>query len=459
MQKKIKSSLQNTHNMKLPVCDRVKSMVPSPNGRCMVYNGGSRLVALDTFLEKVIWSSEDIRITDDARLVVSWKDDGPRAVVWIEGANVQMLFCDGPATRRIHFEGDYYCACFSADGRSLFLGGRDGGVAVWRIYDAFRTHTVVPVVVPLTQDSLHKHGSVITCMDVSRSREDGSGPLLVTGSLDGTVRAWDTQQGLCVRVLGAGGTVQSVRISANAGRIMACTEQWIVRAWERGSDTPKHEYTAEGPLKQLFMLPEVLEIVESDQFGFYRTIMGSRWRKRFCRPVDVDVFAMDNQSVWTANWCALKKFPVPVRRPAPESYWFADPDPNEVFVFTTTARLPVDSPFAKIFPTALREFATAYMNEGVKATERADLMRNIWVSQEPAREQAATLRSGLHMPPLWVHGDPPGFDMSDEDYDDMPPLSTGQRDDDMPDDGEYDGCEDMPTLDDMEGDDDDSKKE
>lgn len=365
-----------------------KCLFPSPSGRYVAYQlegPGVAVGAKDVYLKTEAWPHTLVLLAKEhVRMAVAWTDDLPRAIVLTDGGNATVLFPDNYKPAQDVY-GDYYSACFSTDGQTLFLGGVNGRVSMMTLVSV-KIHPLTG----MTQFQDGEHTSIITCMDVS-APGGGVPALLVTGSLDGTVRVWDTEKGVAVRRLAVGANLLSVRIAADGGRIMACTEQRVVSAWEPDSDVPKHVHILRKPPSKVFMLPEKFEIFTQDgQQDFSRIIMGSRWDENFqIKVCPVVTAAFDGKAIWVGLADGgVDRVPVSPYRPPPDSDWYKEADPRAQTQMVVTLRQPAGSQFGNLLPGMIDQIAKDAMDRVDKDpavhTQLVDFARKL------AREAAAS---------------------------------------------------------------------
>jgi WD40 repeat protein len=331
-----------------------KWLVPSQTGRYLAYQLQGSVGVKDVFLKKDVWPEQACAcIKEHTRMMVAWNgDDLPYAIVLTDGSSATVLFPDDCKSERT-LPGEYYRACCSTDGRTLFLGGLNG-----RVLMVTPLSVAVHPIACMSQFGDYEHKSTVTCMDVLPSLE-GRDTLLVTGCLDGAVCVWDAAKGVVIRRLATDGRVDSVRIGPNTGRIMACTEQSVVTAWEPDSDTPAHIRKFEHPPWRVFMLPDVFEIVaQTQQSEFARIIMGCYYSNKFQLQVSPVAVAFDGRCIWTATAAGgVDKTPISPWRPDPDSHWYTKPDPSTQTRLVVTVRQPADSPLADMMPDLLEKSA------------------------------------------------------------------------------------------------------
>ena len=315
---------------------RVKCLIPSPNSRVVVYRVDNHVGALDVYTKKVLWPETCYRgMTEFARFAVAWEDDMPSAIGWVDGTDVTVVYREDMKPIVVDLRGytnsnegesstifrvEFYSLCFSVDGQALFLGDVDGELWKCRRYD---DDSITGQ--PFSRSAPYQHTDIVTCMDLS-----GTGAVLVTGSLDGRVIVWDMGRMTSTRNLDAHGKVFSVRVAPDGGRIMACTEQFVVSAWEPDCDImTRHRHLMQEIPKQVLMKPEVFEFIKHGQSDhFDRVVMGVDHIPDFFRGrafEETSAVAFDGKFVWTGHGKGqVWKIPVSLWRLDEQPGWKAN---------------------------------------------------------------------------------------------------------------------------------------
>jgi WD40 repeat protein len=164
-----------------------------------------------------------IALSADGRLLASGGADGT-VRLW-EAATGRLL-----ATLQEH-TGAVWSVALSADGSLLASGGADGTVRMWSLSDAAQRDELLGVQEQAWSGqlliTLQAHRGAVRCVALSA---DGS--LLASGSMDGTVRHWDTRSGQLLATLGArSGGIYGVELSADGRLLASGADDGTVQLW------------------------------------------------------------------------------------------------------------------------------------------------------------------------------------------------------------------------------------
>ena len=191
-------------------------------------------------------------LSADGALLVSGSTDGSLSVWDLKRERVigMMSGHDGPVTS---------CA-LSADGRRLVSGSSDRAVMVWSLESGQQTHVfhaheceVLAVAWSAGRAWSASADHSVRAWDLSRqptppahrlrhtagvtdSALTPDGQLLVSTSLDCTVRIWDTASGTAIQTLrGHKDAIRSVACAPSGGGLASVSEDGEIRLWSRGA--------------------------------------------------------------------------------------------------------------------------------------------------------------------------------------------------------------------------------
>ncbi|KAK9709170.1 hypothetical protein K7432_009212 [Basidiobolus ranarum] len=168
----------------------------------------------------------DLAFHPNGLVLASCSDDQSIKLYDLSKPNVKRAFRylqDSHAVRSIAFHpaGDFICA--GTDHEAM------------RIYDVKTFQCYIPAKNPT---DLHKGG-------ITQVRFASNGSLVVTSSLDGSIKLWDLVSGKCVRTIeGAhsGAAVSSSRFSKNGKYILSGGQDSVARLWDVGSGKLIHGF-------------------------------------------------------------------------------------------------------------------------------------------------------------------------------------------------------------------------
>ncbi|KJH49670.1 WD domain, G-beta repeat protein [Dictyocaulus viviparus] len=133
--------------------------------------------------------------------------------------------------------GGVWTSQLSTDGKYIISGSTDRTVKnfkVWSARDGSLIHT------------LHGHTSTVRCMSLCRN-------ILVSGSRDTTLRAWNIETGMCEQYLtGHVAAVRCVQFDLDNGRIVSGAYDFTIKVWD--FETGICKYTLTGHTNRVYSL-------------------------------------------------------------------------------------------------------------------------------------------------------------------------------------------------------------
>ena len=149
---------------------------------------------------------QEIEIPDSFPKIYSGHDGG-RICEW----NLKTNECTRVLEKHTN---DVWCLLYDVQTRRIFSGSADKTIKIW---------------CEATGDcltSLEGHSEGIQCLDIA-------GPKLVTGSVDCTIRVWDTDKKKCVNILRHPDSVQSVTfVPGNPNKLVSSSLDRTIRIWD-----------------------------------------------------------------------------------------------------------------------------------------------------------------------------------------------------------------------------------
>lgn len=153
----------------------------------------------------------DRRAAEESRLYSASEDKSIR--VWKLADGTQIAQIDTPAAVND--------VVANVDGSRIVSAGADNVIRVWPM-PAAPDERPDKALLELTG-----HGQAVTALDFLR----GTGNQIVSGSLDGTARVWNIDNGSAVRTVNHGGPVRDVAGSPDGQRFASAGESNIARLW------------------------------------------------------------------------------------------------------------------------------------------------------------------------------------------------------------------------------------
>ena len=155
---------------------------------------------------------------------VCWSPDGSRLAT-CSGDNTVRLWQAEDGTLLSTFQGhgeDVASVAWSPDGRRVASGGGGGGRGELLLWDVESGHFL---------RSLVGHPSHVFAIAWSPQ-----GDILVSASIDGTLRWWDVESGECLHTReGHQGWISSLAISSNGEMLASCGHDGVTHLWEMSS--------------------------------------------------------------------------------------------------------------------------------------------------------------------------------------------------------------------------------
>ena len=181
------------------------------------------------FLAPVEWSAVMIRAMHDG----GWIAKEEEADIWEELVRLcpkngrQMLLTDGKLTKTLVGHADWIRQLIiTPNGKMLISGSLDGTIRLWRLPDGRHIRT------------LEGHSDSVFCLSISPD-----GKILASGSLDNTIRLWDLHSGECLQILvGHERWVNCLSISPDGKTLVSGSYDRTARLWSLPSGKPIRKF-------------------------------------------------------------------------------------------------------------------------------------------------------------------------------------------------------------------------